>query len=119
MSKLPLHVLGLEIKKKRGEKGLKEAATEIGVSIATLSRIESGKQPDLETFTKICQWLSLDPSDVLGFNPTKEQTLVSDPLASYTQAQFRAGREWSPRTAEHLAKLILCMETRISELNSA
>lgn len=30
-----------------------------GISIATISRIENGKTPDLLTFKKICDWLKV------------------------------------------------------------
>ena len=37
--------------------GLREAATLIGTSSATLSRIENAKLCDVETFAKCCIWL--------------------------------------------------------------
>jgi len=36
---------------------LREAAKEIGISAATLSRIERGATPDIETFGKIWAWM--------------------------------------------------------------
>lgn len=38
---------------------LRCVADEIGVSAATISRIERGKTPDLETYAKICTWLGV------------------------------------------------------------
>ena len=37
--------------------GLREFSSEIGISAATLSRIMREKQPDVETFFKLCKWL--------------------------------------------------------------
>lgn len=37
-----------------------EASKQIGVSKATLSRIENGKVPDVETFGRILIWLNED-----------------------------------------------------------
>ena len=52
--------LQLMLKDKRGNKGLRAIAQEIGgVSFATLSRIEQGKIPDVDTFVKICKWLGV------------------------------------------------------------
>ena len=34
--------------------GLREFAKQAGVSLATLSRIENGNLPDIETFFKLC-----------------------------------------------------------------
>jgi DNA-binding Xre family transcriptional regulator len=42
---------------------LDEAAKQIGISKATLSRIENLKTPDIETFGKICKWLETEPND--------------------------------------------------------
>lgn len=36
---------------------LRTIATEIGVSAATMSRIENGKSPDLRTFSKMLVWM--------------------------------------------------------------
>lgn len=37
--------------------GMREAGLYIGISAATLSRLERGKLPDLLTFIKTCEWL--------------------------------------------------------------
>lgn len=37
--------------------GVREAAEKIGISAATLSRLENRKLPDIETYYKCCQWL--------------------------------------------------------------
>jgi transcriptional regulator with XRE-family HTH domain len=42
---------------------LDKAAEEIGVSKATLSRIENNKTPEVNSFCKICSWLKTNPSD--------------------------------------------------------
>src|SRR6266436_951724 len=70
MPRLTLHALGLKIIEKRGDKGVREAAKEIGTSAATLSRVERGHLPDLETFGKICKWLGVDPGEVLRMKPS-------------------------------------------------
>lgn len=38
--------------------GMRECAKEIGISPATLSRIERGNMPDLITYAKVCKWLN-------------------------------------------------------------
>lgn len=35
---------------------LREAAKEMGISHSTLSRIENGGKPDVDTFFVICKW---------------------------------------------------------------
>ena len=55
-------LLATMIKKKRGSMGLRDTAEEIGgISATTLSRIEQGKVPDVDTFLKVCRWLEMAP----------------------------------------------------------
>lgn len=59
-STLNTEMLASAIKTKRGKKGLRETALEIAdISPATLSRVEQGNLPDVETFIKICKWLKV------------------------------------------------------------
>ena len=101
MPRLTLQSLGLKIIEKRGDRGIREVAKEIGTSPATLSRVERGHVPDLETFGKICRWLSVDAGEVLGTKPT-----VSRPIAS-VQTHFRKDQTVNPATAVALADLIV------------
>jgi transcriptional regulator with XRE-family HTH domain len=97
--------LSLRIKRARGGRGIRETAAEIGISPATLSRIEAGKQPDLGTFRNLCVWLNIDPSTVLGIH-----TPSALPPDMPVQAHFRADKNPTPETANHLAKLILAIQ---------
>jgi DNA-binding Xre family transcriptional regulator len=38
------------------------AAQEIGISKATLSRLEKGNTPDVKTLAKLCKWLNTTPN---------------------------------------------------------
>jgi transcriptional regulator with XRE-family HTH domain len=93
--------LGLKVKQQRGGRGIREVAAEIGISAATLSRVETGKQPDLKTFTLICKWLGVDPNTVLGITNASTTTTLSMP-----QAHFRADKTMSTDTIQELAQLI-------------
>lgn len=42
------------IQQKRGRRGMRAVAKEIGISFATLSRIERGRAPRGDTLKKIC-----------------------------------------------------------------
>lgn len=99
--------LSLKVKSKRGNRGIRAVATEIGISHTTLARIEAGKQPDLKTFAKICKWIGVDPNSILGFSVSNSRS------SSPTQmpvAHFRAEKTMSPTTAQHLAELILTVQ---------
>lgn len=48
------------ISRKRGKRTLRDVAPEIGIAHATLARVESGRMPDLLTFSRLVQWLDVD-----------------------------------------------------------
>jgi transcriptional regulator with XRE-family HTH domain len=53
------------VRTKRGERSLREAATDIGtISPSTLLRLEREEVPDMETFLRICDWLRMAPSEL-------------------------------------------------------
>lgn len=62
--KVTLDNLGKVLKKWRSKRGLREVARDMGVSAATLSRIEMGRRPSLETFSKICKWLCVNSGEI-------------------------------------------------------
>jgi hypothetical protein len=42
-----------------------DCCNQIGISTATLSRIENGKTPDIITFFSIVKWLNAEPTDYI------------------------------------------------------
>lgn len=79
------------VRTKRGTKGLREVASEIGnLSPSTLSRVENNSTPDMETFIALCNWLQVRPGDL--FVSTEE------PLSDTTEELD---------TAEEVAFLLL------------
>ena len=100
MPKITLQTLGRKIIDKRGEKGIRETAKTIGISHGTLSRLERGHLPDLETFAKVCKWLRIDPAEILGVNPQSR-------TAATAAVHCRKDQALAPATAEALAHLIL------------
>ncbi len=117
MKKIRLEQLGMAIKEKRGNRGLREIAKEMGVSHTTLSRIESGRQPDLDTFSKICQWLEINPADILNYNSSKPSVSNNNNNEMFTQSysvQFRADRNFSPETAKKLGEMIMAVQKMIN-----
>lgn len=102
MSSADLESLGALLRERRRGRGVREVAREIGISHATLSRVERGLTPDLETFARICKWLEVDPGEVLGFKASAETP--SQPTVS---VHFRKKETLSPKTAQALAEMIL------------
>ena len=103
MVKVTLQNLGTVVREKRGSRGLRAVAGEIGTSAPTLSRIESGKMPDLQTFGKLCRWLELDPAMLLDVTAQPAATAPNDMAI----AHLKASREIDPNTARALANAIL------------
>ena len=101
MVKVTLQNLGTMVREKRGSRGLRTVASEIGTSAPTLSRIESGKMPDLQTFGKLCRWMELDPAKLLDVT---SRQLAPTHVAV---AHLKAHREIDPNTASALANAIL------------
>ncbi len=102
---LNTELLATMVKRRRGSTGLRTAAKEIGnLTAPTLSRVEQGKVPDVETFIKICRWLEmktdafvLDAPDESGVGARKKDLVVS---------HLRGDRELSPETIETLLKVL-------------
>ncbi|MFV0469068.1 MAG: helix-turn-helix domain-containing protein [Dysgonomonas sp.] len=91
------------IKEKRGSKGLRETAQEISnVSFSTLSRIEQGKVPDVDTFIKICQWLEVSADTFI----IDSQELKEVPIKDKVIAHLRAEKVLSKDTVNMLIKMI-------------
>lgn len=88
------------IKSKRGNTGLRALAAEIGISAATLSRIEQGNLPDIDTYIKLCDWLEVSTE----FFTTSKQH--SDDIQKGVIAHLRADKTLSPNTAEALIQMI-------------
>lgn len=100
--------LAKKIATKRAGRGVREVAKEVGISPATLSRMENGNVPDLDTFRKICAWLDEDPGAILGITPAK-------PAALAVRVHFRKERAVDPKTAKALAEMILHAQKAMQE----
>ena len=101
--------LGMMVRERRGAKKLRETAAEIGIGVATLMRVESGRIPDLDTFGSICNWLGEDPGSFLGFEPraSARQALAAAEQPLLVSAHLRADQAPQLETARALARMIL------------
>ena len=104
---LDTKLLAALTRSQRGSRGLREIAKEIGnVSPSTLSRVENGKMPDMETFLLLCDWLSVPPAALIK---RKEDNRASVSYLSTPEAiaiQFRSDKSLDPATANVLAALV-------------
>ena len=89
------------IKSKRGSQGLRVTAKEIGdVSASTLSRIEQGNIPDIDTYILLCGWLDVS-TDYFVLNKETEGS-----GSNKIVAHLRADKILDPKTAEALIQMI-------------
>lgn len=117
MPKLMLSSLGKLVRDRRGGRRMREVAQEIGISAATVMRIESGRTPDVETFGKVCRWLGTDPGDFLGFESAASAPAGEPPLR--VSAHFRVERMPRPETANALARMLLYIAAREAKPEAA
>lgn len=99
MSKIDTQKLSDMVKSKRAGTGLREAAKQIGdVSPSTLSRVEQGNLPDIDTYLQICKWLEVSTDYFTeGAQNTTEKEIY---------AHLRADKALPKETAEALIKMI-------------
>lgn len=96
--------LSLLLKSKRGSRGLRTVANEIGgISASTLSRIEQGNLPDVDTFLRICQWMEVSPEEF-----AKDETIEYGPVNTkdLILSHLRADRTLAPQTIAALSEMI-------------
>ena len=106
MNTTNINELSKRIREKRASKGIREAAKEIGISAATLSRVENGKVPDLDTFGRICAWTGDNPSTFLGLQVHE----VATPRA---QVHFKKEAAIKPETAKALGEMIMLAQQKM------
>lgn len=105
--------LGSLLRERRGGRGVRDVATEIGVSPATLSRVEAGKLPDLLTFRKLCTWLKVDPATILEI-PDEPGLRPVTPPSPAAAVHLRADVLLAPEAASDLAHLILAAQRELA-----
>lgn len=101
MQSINTSALSEMIRSKRGNLGLREVAREIGdVSVSTLSRVENGNLPDIDTYVKICNWLDVS----IEFFAVKKDESTSN--KQMVVANLRADKTLPQEIAEALIKMV-------------
>ena len=114
MHELNSSLLAEMIKSKRRNCGLRETAKEIGTSSPTLSRIENGNLPDIDTYMKICKWLDV-PSDYFKIGDQNKNSQKSPAYKQQVIAHLRADKNLPASTAEALIEMINLAYAKISK----
>ncbi|WP_035551285.1 helix-turn-helix transcriptional regulator [Burkholderia sp. 9120] len=106
MEHVKMELLAQHILQRRDGRGIREAAKEVGISPATLSRVENRKIPDLETFGKICAWLGEDPAAFLGLVPATSS-------ATRALVHFKKEVAIKPESAMALSEMIVLAQAAL------
>src|SRR5665213_3866720 len=102
---------GQLVASKRGARGVRVVAAEVGTSHSTLSRVENGHMPDLQTFAKLCRWLERDPREFLGLDADR-------PEAPRAVVHFRKKKTVAAETAMALGELMLAAQHAVQARSS-
>jgi transcriptional regulator with XRE-family HTH domain len=99
---MPLEDLGRLILERRTRLGLgiRAAAREVGISHATLARVEKGFLPDLENYDRIRRWLGIEA----------EAPKAKPASRNAPRVHFRRENTATPETAAALARMILAAQ---------
>ena len=111
------HRLAAMVIAKRDGRGLWATAAEIGgISASTLSRIEQGKVPDLDTFLRLCRWLRVSADE---FTERSAVTTREDDAqrVDVIAAHLRADRTLDRDTARALERMV-ALHTRLPPAGS-
>jgi transcriptional regulator with XRE-family HTH domain len=110
---IPLHfdvsIFALQVRTKRGNRGLREVAREIGgISASTLLRIETEHSVDLRTVSKVCEWLGLPPDDFFSHKAKG----LPDPLTTYQQIEMllRSETQLKEQEISSIMTLIIALD---------
>lgn len=103
VGRLNADALSADLRRRREETGqsVRQAANSAEVSFMTLSRVESGSQPDLATFLKLCAWLGNPPETYLFRGPERKRSTVDD-----VTRHLRADPRLKPDAAARIADVV-------------
>ncbi len=77
----------------QGTRTRRTTAEEIGITTATLLRIESGRLPDVPTFGAVCRWRKTPPAELL--NPEKPRKTNRGKVERQRVGPSSTGTAWS------------------------
>ncbi|MBX0291696.1 helix-turn-helix domain-containing protein [Hymenobacter sp. HSC-4F20] len=105
-----IKALAEAIQRHREEKKLTVRAASLemeSVSSSTLSRVERGSLPDLDTYMRICRWLSVDPA-YFANEPALKKELGREPVLQTEDiiVHLRADKLLTQQTREALITMI-------------
>jgi len=107
-AKLNVETLVAALDAKRQAKGLswRQLAGKAGVSQSTLTRMQQGKRPDVDTFASLLHWLGMPAEEFLFSENPKSKKKAEPHLLAVISTYLRGGKEMSPQTLNAIDQLI-------------
>lgn len=103
MTQLNRQKLAAYVRTKRGNKSLHDVAKMLGnVSISTLSRVEAGKNINVETYFALCDWLEVPPQ--WFFQDIATVSVPND--IEYVEHALRTNATLGPDVVDAIMRLI-------------
>lgn len=100
--------LGKQVRAKRGNRSLRSIEAEVGIPIATLSRIENARLlPDYHNLGIICRWLGVNPGEFFIIDDSASDDSIT--------TQLRAVQKMSAETASAFMDLFRAAYLEILE----
>jgi transcriptional regulator with XRE-family HTH domain len=96
-------VAALDSERQAKEISWRQLASEAGVSASTLTRMQQGKSPDVNTFSALTTWLNIPAEHFYaesGAAPTQ-----NDPMA-LVSTLLRSNKKMSPKAVKALTELV-------------
>lgn len=107
-AKLDVEALVGALDAQRQAKGFswRQLADKAGVSQSTLTRMQQGKRPDVDTFASLVRWLGI-PAEQFLVNETHKFKKTAEPHpVAVISTYLRAKKEMSPETLQAVDELI-------------
>lgn len=95
----------LDHERKRKGISWRDAASDIGVSASTLTRVSQGASPDLEGFGKMVCWLGLSADEFITRKPQQAVRKPDGFLVAVTR-YLRASDEFGPKSSKAMLGII-------------
>lgn len=106
------HHFAASVKTHRGKKGQRVAASELGTSLSTFSRLEQGELvPDVAFFLRMCEWMGATPAEFFLPAASGEQDL--DTVEQVARV-LRGDDSLDPELVESIITLLTLMYRRPS-----
>jgi transcriptional regulator with XRE-family HTH domain len=110
--------LGAELRRQRAGRSLRDVEAEIGISAATLSRVERGSTPDLEVVRKLAAWLGVT---VQAAGEEKSEVKTDADLRRTIAVHLRANKRLPQSVAEAIIEsfdLVMEIEMKKAGINT-